>query len=137
MKVTFETTECTRCGGSGKYSFNPLDGDRCYGCRGTGSQLTRAGKAAKARFDKAMEEMKVTYADVNEGDKIRQVHGNRKWNTILSVTDDDLNPGRIVVKTYQWTLSTFPSCSVYRWDPKVAEKAANAVSRLKGATITE
>lgn len=25
---------CGRCGGSGRYSFNCVDGDRCYGCAG-------------------------------------------------------------------------------------------------------
>lgn len=27
---------CQRCGGSGHYSYNQMDGTRCYGCRGTG-----------------------------------------------------------------------------------------------------
>lgn len=27
---------CGRCGGSGKYSFNLTDGDKCYGCMGLG-----------------------------------------------------------------------------------------------------
>lgn len=27
---------CTRCGGTGRYSFNQMDGDRCYGCQGRG-----------------------------------------------------------------------------------------------------
>ena len=27
---------CGRCGGTGKYSFNMMDLDRCYGCGGTG-----------------------------------------------------------------------------------------------------
>jgi len=36
---------CSRCGGSGKHSFNAMDGDRCYGCSGRGKcapKLTRA-----------------------------------------------------------------------------------------------
>lgn len=27
---------CRRCGGSGTYSFNQIDGSRCYGCNGLG-----------------------------------------------------------------------------------------------------
>ncbi len=27
---------CSRCGGSGHYSFNLMDGTRCYGCSGSG-----------------------------------------------------------------------------------------------------
>lgn len=30
------TKPCSRCGGSGHYSFNLKDGTRCYGCGGTG-----------------------------------------------------------------------------------------------------
>lgn len=47
----FETTTCSRCGGSGRYSFNQMDGDRCYGCRGTGLQFTARGKAARAFYE--------------------------------------------------------------------------------------
>lgn len=46
----FEAKFCGRCGGSGKFSFNLMDGDRCYGCHGSGVQLTARGKAAKAHL---------------------------------------------------------------------------------------
>lgn len=48
---------CERCGGSGSYSFNQIDGDRCYGCNGKGHvrptdrdlpALMEAAKAAAA-----------------------------------------------------------------------------------------
>lgn len=32
------TPRCNRCGGSGHYSFNQVDGTRCYGCNGAGYQ---------------------------------------------------------------------------------------------------
>lgn len=37
-------TACPRCGGSGHYSYNQMDGSRCYGCggRGTVTQNVRA-----------------------------------------------------------------------------------------------
>lgn len=34
MATMFESETCGRCGGSGKYSFNQMDGDRCYGVAG-------------------------------------------------------------------------------------------------------
>lgn len=46
----FEAKFCGRCGGSGRFSFNLMDGDRCYGCHGSGIQLTARGKAAKAHL---------------------------------------------------------------------------------------
>ena len=30
---------CTRCGGSGRYSWNPQDQDRCFRCRGKGTEV--------------------------------------------------------------------------------------------------
>ena len=32
---------CGRCGGSGRFSFNQIDGDRCYGCGGGGKSSRR------------------------------------------------------------------------------------------------
>jgi hypothetical protein len=46
---------CSRCGGSGNYSFNQIDGSRCYGCGGSGKQLVDLTEAviaeARARID--------------------------------------------------------------------------------------
>lgn len=42
----FEREECPRCGGSGEYSFNMVDGSRCYGCGGKKYRLTKRGAAA-------------------------------------------------------------------------------------------
>lgn len=36
-----ERGACSRCGGSGQYSFNMMDGSRCYGCNGTGGYYVR------------------------------------------------------------------------------------------------
>lgn len=33
------TKTCSRCGGSGRYSWNAIDGDRCYGCGGAGKSV--------------------------------------------------------------------------------------------------
>ncbi|CAB4122903.1 hypothetical protein UFOVP37_83 [uncultured Caudovirales phage] len=35
---------CTRCNGTGRYSFNLLHGTTCFGCKGTGKQKTRPAK---------------------------------------------------------------------------------------------
>ena len=39
---------CTRCNGSGKFSFNLTHGTMCYGCRGSGAiQVERKAHARK------------------------------------------------------------------------------------------
>jgi hypothetical protein len=50
MTTRFETKTCSRCAGSGSYSFNQIDGSRCYGCGGSGLQLTKRGAVARAHF---------------------------------------------------------------------------------------
>lgn len=64
----FETRSCTRCGGSGRYSFNQFDGDRCFGCAGKGRMLTTRGLAASAWL-KALRQ--VPASDVKPGDIVR------------------------------------------------------------------
>lgn len=45
--LLFENVTCGRCGGSGRYSYNMMHGDRCYGCGGAGVKLTKRGRAAQ------------------------------------------------------------------------------------------
>lgn len=46
-KFGFPIVTCYRCGGSGRFSFNQITGDRCFGCNGSGVCWKR-GKVAKA-----------------------------------------------------------------------------------------
>ena len=54
-----ETTECGRCCGTGRYSYNQMHGSRCYGCGGSGKKHTRRGAEA-FRF---LEELRSKRAD--------------------------------------------------------------------------
>lgn len=47
---------CSRCGGSGHYSYNQLDGTTCYGCRGSGKQVLEVRwytESQRAALDRA------------------------------------------------------------------------------------
>ena len=57
--------KCPRCGGSGHYSYNQMDGPRCYGCNDTGiktmnvrwytdAQRATMDRAAERRAEKAI-----------------------------------------------------------------------------------
>ncbi|MFP3709693.1 hypothetical protein SB783_37400 [Paraburkholderia sp. SIMBA_009] len=63
-----ETVTCSRCGGTGKFSYNAMDGDRCYGCHGAGKKYTKRGAVAAA-YLKSLRQ--VHAADVKPGDSIR------------------------------------------------------------------
>jgi hypothetical protein len=67
-KLLFESQACTRCHGSGRYSFNMRHGSMCYGCGGRGEQLTKRGAEAQ-RFFRELSTVKV--ADLKPGDVIR------------------------------------------------------------------
>lgn len=67
-KLLFEAQVCTRCSGSGSYSFNLRDGSMCYGCGGLGEQLTKRGKAAQAFLRNSLMRK---VADLKGGEMIR------------------------------------------------------------------
>ena len=98
----FEHLTCTRCGGSGKYSFNMMDGTRCYGCNGSGHMLTKRGQAAQAFLNdmrsRPVEELKVgdlVYIDFS--------FQRPKFMRVESMRLDELN-----TKHENWILE-FPS----------------------------
>jgi hypothetical protein len=88
----FETQTCGRCGGSGHYSFNMLDGTRCYGCGGTGRKYTARGKAAKAYWE-WLQTMPVELLQV--GDRI--FVSGAGWRKVTAITDnrEEQRVGRI------------------------------------------
>jgi hypothetical protein len=52
--TAFESQVCPRCGGSGRFSFNLMDGNKCYGCHGSGRKLTKRGLRASASFSESL-----------------------------------------------------------------------------------
>lgn len=88
MAYLFETQACNRCGGSGKYSYNTIDGDRCYGCAGAGVTLTKRGKAA-AHF--LAESQHKPLSEIKPGMFLwDDTYGYKpKWLPILSVSRDN------------------------------------------------
>ncbi len=44
VESPIERETCGRCGGTGHYSYNQIEGSRCFGCRGKGTVLTKRGE---------------------------------------------------------------------------------------------
>jgi hypothetical protein len=89
MTVTIETKTCGRCGGTGNHSFNSLDGSRCYGCSGSGNQLTPRGKRARKALEAWTDrELTVPASSVVVGDRIltSTFSGRKIWATVTDVT---------------------------------------------------
>ena len=85
MGTSFETTTCSRCGGSGKYSYNMYDGDRCFGCAGHGITFSKRGAKARIKF---FESLARPVSELQPGMKIWE---RGKWRTIKSIEHVGLN----------------------------------------------
>jgi hypothetical protein len=89
----FEKTECSRCGGSGRYSYNQRDGDRCWGCSGSGLMWTREDAPLVAEFNaaaKAIRETTLSKLAIGEeallGERyIEDGRNMRRWVTVERV----------------------------------------------------
>lgn len=64
---SFESTTCSRCGGSGHYSYCQSHGTRCFKCGGHGIVLTKRGAVAQQVFN---EMLTVEAQDVEPGMKV-------------------------------------------------------------------
>jgi hypothetical protein len=86
MGFLFETKSCSRCGGSGRYSFNLMHGDKCYGCGGSGLQHTKRGANACAFFHKSLEK---PLSEIKVGDYIlfdtSMLGGPEKWCKVEAI----------------------------------------------------
>jgi len=71
---------CSRCGGCGRYSWNPMHGDTCFGCSGTGVQpLNKKIAEIRAEYVAAVREARRPLANALEvGDKVAVYNGQKE-----------------------------------------------------------
>lgn len=94
IKVTYELTECGRCGGSGRYAWNPRTADRCFGCNGSGKALTKAGAKAQTAFRARRSELvSIPVTEVQAGTRVK-VEG--KMYRVKSVSGIQVNSHKII-----------------------------------------
>lgn len=142
-QTLFESTFCTRCGGSGRYSFNLMHGDRCYGCGGQGVTLTARGKAAKAFY---IESQQLRAADLQPGmfvwdDTMGKV---AKFLPVLSVKQSSscaiVNGERVpfvLIATSRGSLGVYPDTMVRAVRDEEQRKAQVAAAKAYQATLTK
>ena len=77
---------CSRCGGSGHYAYNPMDGTRCFRCLGSGKEVHEVRwytDKERAMLDKAAERRAEAKAKkVQE----REHTSRRRWSSVLRYT---------------------------------------------------
>jgi len=87
MKTSFENTECSRCGGTGQYSYNQMTGTRCFKCNGGKNVYTKRGALAQ-RFYTAL--LSKPARDLVVGDRVRARFGgplSGEWTAFGRVTE--------------------------------------------------
>lgn len=102
------TETCGRCLGSGRYSWNQMDGDRCYGCGGSGKRLVRLTDKlvgeAKARIEAGELADYFARAKARGAIKAAAAHATKTWReSFISKTYSGPEmralPASIVVKS--------------------------------------
>ena len=88
--------KCPRCGGSGHYSYNQMDGTRCYGCGGSGIRVMEVRwytDKQRATMDRAAEKRKGIAVQKQEERRIkfaaRNAFGFGKEGFITLIWCDD------------------------------------------------
>ena len=89
----FERETCSRCGGSGEYSYNPRDGYVCFKCGGRCVTLTKKGKATAGFFSNSLfvlnSELKKGDYIWDEGINIPAHYEPAGWRKIDAITETD------------------------------------------------
>ncbi len=87
--TSWPTKPCTRCGGTGHYSYNSVDGTVCYGCSGSGRMFaTKAvGKMAVHRRAVMKAAQRPSTENLVVGDKVWVIDGR-----IVGPTFSDRRP---------------------------------------------
>lgn len=99
MSLLFEAVTCSRCGGSGHFSYCQRYGTTCFKCGGQKQVLTKRGRIAQALYTRLLS--KPLYA-LQPGDQIREygltMGGDSfvAWYQVERIRKDELNPGWVV-----------------------------------------
>lgn len=140
-KPLFEHVTCSRCGGSGSYSFNLMHGSKCYGCNGTGYKLTKRGSAAQQFFHDLA---KVKVSDLKVGDLVWfDMWGFRCCERITSIDEDQHNPGRVIVRAIRTKtgepvgLGAYPDFHMQRGLPTEEKREMRQKALDYQATLTK
>lgn len=115
----FETVECGRCLGSGRYSYCSMYGDRCFGCNGVGVKFTKRGQAALGFYTALLSK---PLADVKVGDVVKL--DDRKFRRIVEIAPDTLNAGRTIFRAEGFAFHTTVGEQMVRVAATADEKAA-------------
>ena len=83
----FESEICSRCGGTGHFSYNQLTGTRCFKCNGNQKSFTKRGLAA-ALYLKSLRTVKASELKIGDLIRIDDLMRGKAWFAkITSIKD--------------------------------------------------
>ena len=129
-KYGFPIEECSRCDGSGRYSYNPRDGHTCFGCSGTGQAIAKPARKAWAALQQEISDRKRCAAqDLNIGDSIAV---NGKWCKVMAMS---ITPRVVVTQTIDGVQIPI-SCKMYiTLETKPADEIIVEVVRFNSGNL--
>lgn len=97
-KLGFEIEDCSRCGGSGHYSYCQRYGTMCFKCGGSKWTYTKRGQVARNYYEKLC---MVLGSDLKPGDVIHysdvtfggDVYGNKA--TVIEIKGEDIYTDKV------------------------------------------
>jgi hypothetical protein len=137
LAAGIETKTCGRCGGSGHYSFNQIDGTMCYGCRGTGTVRTKRGDAARNFFSASIlsraGDVQVGWVARTDGGRWRPVTGVEEY----TLRGSSLKDGVMVPYVLPGVVITYNGCGhvMQLSDTLPAQPNKEAARKLWAATL--
>lgn len=144
--LRFEMVPCGRCMGTGHHSYNTRTGSVCFDCKGGKQVLSRLGRAARKAYDiEIAKRAMVDLSDLKEGDLVYTTNDDawmsrrQGWVTVLSVTANELNPGRLTLKTSKGPgLIADPTYRMRINRPEVTAQIMQEIARrFKGASLVD
>lgn len=150
MRIKFDTTECGRCGGSGRYSYSQTNGSVCFGCKGSGKKYTDKGSCARAAYrSQLMDYLGVTADSLIPGNIV----SSRAWGGVMGGNDSPEKnrmiesikthvDGRVVLKfrggmSYGYEPDELVRIVGDGFAPIVREIMRDTASQHEGATVSD
>ena len=131
----FESETCTRCGGSGQYSYCQTYGTRCFKCGGTGVQLTKRGHVAQAFY---ISLLSVPARELKVGDWYRDtVDGKNRKITAIKAPVHPNQPGELILDSADFGWYVGPDTLVRRVLPQAEREVLIAQARAFQDTLTK
>lgn len=156
MKITYEMTPCSRCGGSGTMPYPGVYNGKCFKCHGKGEVMTRSGAAAWKRVQSVKaKHCTVAASSLSPGDrvlvngrthtlsevKVKPGQGNGKSRMGVEGSENfsefwNLGETTLIAKGYAMSGPMHREVTV-PWTAETIRIAAAAVAKMKGATVHE